>query len=273
MSPLLFVTDLDGTLLDHHSYDFSAAEYALAHLKALQIPVVPNSSKTRTEISACSEQMQLNDGFICENGSALWLPENPFGVPDDNAPPQMQVLGRPFAEIDAFLAQAQNHFHFTRITTMPIADFCAVTGLSAAAAQAARQREFSDGLIWQDTEARRRHFCREAHNAGFNTLQGGRFLSVMGDIDKARALAALRQRFKAVRGIEPHLVAFGDSENDRAMLEAADTAVIIRNPDHEPPELEAPDVIVSCDYGPVGWNEAVNQLLRRFDLPSSGTAI
>ena len=42
-------TDLDGTLMDHDSYDVAPAKPALDALAARSIPVVPVTSKTRAE--------------------------------------------------------------------------------------------------------------------------------------------------------------------------------------------------------------------------------
>ena len=41
LQPRLVVTDLDGSLLDHHSYDFSPAAPWLARLKQMGVPVIP----------------------------------------------------------------------------------------------------------------------------------------------------------------------------------------------------------------------------------------
>lgn len=48
---LLIFTDLDGTLLDHESYDFTPARPMLARLAAMRAPVVLASSKTAAEIA------------------------------------------------------------------------------------------------------------------------------------------------------------------------------------------------------------------------------
>ena len=45
-SSLMIVTDLDGSLLDHHDYNWDAASEWLARLKQQAIPVVFCSSKT-----------------------------------------------------------------------------------------------------------------------------------------------------------------------------------------------------------------------------------
>lgn len=46
----LVSTDLDGTLLDHHTYSWHAALPALQKCSELAIPVVLNTSKTLAEV-------------------------------------------------------------------------------------------------------------------------------------------------------------------------------------------------------------------------------
>lgn len=57
LQPRLVVTDLDGSLLDHHSYDFSPAAPWLARLKQMGVPVIPVTSKTRAELIPLREAL------------------------------------------------------------------------------------------------------------------------------------------------------------------------------------------------------------------------
>ena len=90
-------------------------------------------------------------------------------------------------------------------------------------------------------------------------LQGGRFLAVAGDCDKGRALAWLRELYRqSVPSQRVHDLAAGDSANDCAMLEAAETALLIRSSVHDFPTLKRTEgVIRSRGYGPAGWAEGV----------------
>ena len=45
----LVITDLDGTLLNHHNYEVDAAKSVIALLKGNGIPIVFNTSKTTAE--------------------------------------------------------------------------------------------------------------------------------------------------------------------------------------------------------------------------------
>ena len=70
--PVLVFTDLDGTLLDHDDYSFSAAVPALALLRELHILVIANTSKTLAELEGLKKAMGNLHPCIVENGSALY---------------------------------------------------------------------------------------------------------------------------------------------------------------------------------------------------------
>ena len=46
---LIVVSDLDGTLLDHHDYSFAAILPVLDRMDGAGIPLIINTSKTRAE--------------------------------------------------------------------------------------------------------------------------------------------------------------------------------------------------------------------------------
>ena len=73
--PLLVFTDLDGTLLDHETYDHSPARPALSRLKAIGAGVVLASSKTAAEIAPLRSDLGLEDWpAIVENGGGVLAP-------------------------------------------------------------------------------------------------------------------------------------------------------------------------------------------------------
>ena len=76
---LLVFTDLDGTLLDHHTYRFQAASPALERLREAGIPVILNSSKTRPEMESLQQQLGIEAPFIVENGAAAIIPAGNLG--------------------------------------------------------------------------------------------------------------------------------------------------------------------------------------------------
>ncbi len=71
----IVVTDLDGTLLDHHTYSYEPADALLAELRRLGIAVIANTSKTRAEWIRMAAEIGNEDAFVVENGSAIHFPD------------------------------------------------------------------------------------------------------------------------------------------------------------------------------------------------------
>ena len=57
MTKTLVFTDMDGTLLDHHTYSFEAAKPTLMTLAHKGIPVIPTTSKTFAELQPLREKI------------------------------------------------------------------------------------------------------------------------------------------------------------------------------------------------------------------------
>jgi mannosyl-3-phosphoglycerate phosphatase len=70
--PLIIFTDLDGTLLDHYSYSFDAAQEVLKKINVAKISLIFYSSKTRAEIEMRQKKLGNHYPFISENGGAIF---------------------------------------------------------------------------------------------------------------------------------------------------------------------------------------------------------
>ena len=78
VNDVLVFTDLDGTLLDHHNYSFAPALQMLHRLNSINIPVIPNTSKTFAELIDLRQQIGLEGPFIVENGGRYLHPYSLF---------------------------------------------------------------------------------------------------------------------------------------------------------------------------------------------------
>lgn len=260
---LILFSDLDGTLLDHDSYDWSAAKPAIDRLAASGIPVVLNSSKTISEIRAVRAGMGIQAPFIVENGAVAVIPANFFGSFEE----QVKRFGAPRSDVLTLLAELRTEgFRFCGFNDMSCAEVARHCGLSQQEAERARERVATEPLLWQGDEDSLAAFREKLEAAGCRLVQGGRFLHAMGNFDKADGVRFLLKKYReqdpAGRLIS---VALGDSPNDQRMLEQADIAVIVKGVHSDRVELPSQSrAIRSLRSGPAGWNECVLNLLIEY---------
>lgn len=263
----IVVTDLDGTLLDHHNYSFAVARGALKRLRRSGIPLILNTSKTRAELKMLRYQLRNYHPFIVENGSAVCAPKAYFGAPPADTevlgPYDCRLFGVHYQQLLRQLDVFRPRYRFTGFSQMSASRLSELCGLGIGPARRALNRDFSEPLIWQDSERALLSFQRELQSCGLSTLQGGRFLHVLGRADKGLSLEWLRQVYSQRDGSKRiRVIALGDSDNDIAMLQAADVAVVIRSPAHPPPEFNTSARLVTSEReGPRGWADSIHALL------------
>ena len=216
MNPLLVVSDLDGTLLNE-DYSFAEAVPALTELRERGIPLVFNTSKTASECVYWQQQLGVSGPFICENGAAIGHWDGRLQVEREFAPPRSEVLA-------ALQVLRGEGFQFVGFTDCRLQQLASMTGLPLVQARLAAQRQYSEPLSLRAGAARQRAFRERLADFGLVATQGGRFLTVSGNVDKGRAMRGLSMNRGPLT-----LVVAGDSPNDLSMLRRADIALLIRS--------------------------------------------
>lgn len=260
--PAIVFTDLDGTLLDHHSYSYSAATPALNALKSNDIPVILASSKTAAEIAPLRAELGLAAyPAIVENGAGL--------LPSHTGPevPANSDYDKIRAALDDLPSTIRRYFKgFGDISNAQVA---AQTGLPLPAAIQAKTRAFSEPGLWSGPEDALAQFLAALDHHGIHARHGGRYLTLSFGKTKADQMTNICQTFD-----NPPIIALGDAPNDLEMLLAADYPILIHNPEAKPLSGLTPDdqarLLRSTLPGPQGWNEMILPIIDTLTSPTTG---
>lgn len=257
---LVVFSDLDGTLLDHETYQWDAARPALQRLGALGIPVVLASSKTASEIRPLQEQMGLTGlPAIVENGAGV------IGLHETDPADAYSALRDALDRIPTHLRT-----QFRGFGDMTVSELARLTGLPQDAAQLAKARDYSEPGVWSGNDAELAQFHADLQEHGITAQRGGRFLTLSFGRTKASAMDNVIDALGAKKTL-----ALGDAPNDIAMLEKADMGVIIANPHRPPLPVLAGEhdgrITRTHDAGPLGWNASVNAIIDTLPLAEGHT--
>ena len=266
LQPIIF-TDLDGTLLDHTDYNTSNVSELLQQLQSAHIPVVFNTSKTFCEVVEIKNELNIQQPFIVENGAAVFIPQSyfelkPIGCKEVGgywcyalASPLSSLL----SDLDTLDAQYKAHYKlFSELSSEQISE---LTGLNNAQAKRAQTRDYSDPLYWYGSDELLNTFVSDVTTLGYDIKIGGRFIHIAKNTDKSAAQQWLVKQFTQHFRKPLTVIALGDSDNDKQMLEHADIAIIINNPSSKKPvKLSHNKARYSQSPAPLGWIEEVTTL-------------
>lgn len=267
----LIFTDLDGTLLDHDTYEWQAANEAIELANELQIPIIPTTSKTLSECIALQAQLKLNGPVIYENGAGVALPKNQFDRPSNRLRMELsnhwvcgfsadyETIRKKVLDIKKY-----GHYVFKGFGDMTPKEIGEATDLPEERAALSKKRLHTEPILWLDDAKSFNHFHKDIREAGLSLTRGGRFVHVLEACDKGRTMEWLTKRYDPTGKKGTWTIALGDSPNDIPMLQAADVAVIVKNPHRGALEysVEGKQRLIRTEQpGPVGWNAAVLKLL------------
>lgn len=262
--PLLIVSDLDGTLLEHHSYRWEAASPWISVLRQHEIPLILCSAKSAAEIIDWQNEFSLTgQAFIAENGAVIQLDSR---WSDSEAYPRL-LTGMRHEELFSVLNKLRQKFgfKFTCFADVDENTLCELTGLTRKQASLARLSEASETLIWRDSDEMMAAFRDQLAMLGLMLLQGGRFWHVLDmQAGKDKALHWLQQQFLQRDGKRRITIGLGDSPGDASLLDSVDFAVIVKGYSRQPLMLKNDNpqrVYRSQHYGPEGWKDGLDHFI------------
>ena len=271
----LVVSDLDHTLIENPS-QIPATGEALRRLAQRGLTTVLASSKTFVEMEDLQRQAGLSpQPFIFENGGGIGWPLGQWPVGAAGTPLQVQgaygaiAAGGDLTKLGATLAELASTagFRFRRFDELPLETISALTGLDPRLAALARQRLTSLPLLWEDGSDKLAGLQQALAAQGLAAVSGGQFVHVGPPCDKATALTRVRQ-WLGGQAAHGGMLACGDSDNDRGLLEAAEIALVFSSGKRPPLPLSRPCTVVPAG-GPGPWLAAVEVALEASQAQAS----
>ena len=266
VQPIIF-TDLDGTLLNHRDYNTDAVDTLLQELQYSGVPVVFNTSKTFSEVVALQQALNITQPFIVENGSAVYIPKNYFNLRPIGCSEYQGYwcysFAAPISNLWTDLKRLKKDYgdQYSLFSELTSEQVMKMTGLNQLQATQAQTRQYSDPLYWHGDEQQLNEFINAISVYGYEVKVGGRFVHIGKNTDKSMAQQWLVQQFNTQFTKALSIIALGDSENDKQMLEEADIAIIITNPESKKPvKLTYNKARYSQLPAPLGWVEEITAL-------------
>ncbi|MDC1135250.1 HAD-IIB family hydrolase [Alphaproteobacteria bacterium] len=264
---IIFLTDLDGTLLNFDNFSFEAIRADLLEFIKSGIDIIPVSSKTRPEMIKFYSALGVDLPFIYENGAGFCSDAKTSNQND-------VILGRPVDELmqiwDASIpVELKADCKF--LSAMEIEECSALLGLSGEPLALALARSYTALLKFTGDKTALTLLNIYVERAGLTLQKGGRVFCLSGLHNKASFINSFRQKIpgqklsgqRIMDRPENIIVAFGDGNNDIPMLNAADFACIIPRPngEHLPPDKITTKKIIASQPAPLGWIETAEAAL------------
>jgi mannosyl-3-phosphoglycerate phosphatase len=251
--PVVVVTDLDGTLLDHHTYEAGPAAPQVAALQAAGAVIVCCSAKTRAEQLVHRHELGITGPFIVENGAAVCTDAT-----------TVRVLGLGHREVRTRLRAAARDLGVTvrGFADMDVAEVAERTELSLAAAELAMRRDHTEPFVVVDADPDEATLRDGLRGAGLGLQRGSRFWTASGRHDKGAAVAVLRELLAGDPARPPLLYGLGDTHNDTAMLAAVDVPLLVQRPGGTWADIALDRYRRVEGVGPIGWARAADEILH-----------
>ncbi len=265
----IFITDLDGTLLGHHDFDFELIKSDVTGLIDAGHSLVIASSKTKAEIQSFCNKLGRNVAFIYENGAGV---EN-FSRFSVNVPSPHLRLNQKAIKTDALFTIWEQNIPFRLracchfVKDMNRGDQQACLGLQAEALDMALNRSYSLPFTFSGSISDSQKLEYFAAKIGLAVQKGGRVYNLSGCHDKADYLPDIR-RWATKAKVAPVLVVLGDSGNDVKMLKQADISCVIPSQIGNRLNLgnDISPTIIAPRAAPLGWLDAVMEALSLFPV-------
>ena len=271
-SQILIFTDLDGSLLNHNNFEFKEIKNFILNCIKNGIKIIPNTSKTKSEIQVFLDQLGQNLPFVAENGAAvhnLDLIHPKFKFKNNTL-----IFSRSIFEI-LELFQKSIPIDFQKrclfLKDMSPIEQMKILGLNKKYLPFALNRDYSIPLVFDGSRKLVNEFTSLLKKFGMKLHEGGRIYNICDDCSKGKAMTTLIEKLKNEFNSNCYTIVIGDSPNDISMLNVSDQPCVIPLPDkNNLCHLKDLKIIRATQSAPRGWEEVVRASLKKINFELEG---
>ncbi len=266
---VIVFTDLDGTMLDYHTYAFGPSLEGIGLLQEHRIPLIFCTSKSFAEVVYFREKTGNTSPYIVENGGAIYLPgEYAYLAGQDKRCSHIDgtavlELGAPYDRVRRVLGEMKKLFGdtITGFGDMSEDEVASYLNLPLKLAVMAKQRCYDEPFIVKDASLLD-DIEQFARSNGLRVFPGTRFYHLMGDTDKGTAVRTLMSLYRK-HSAPVVAAAVGEGKNDIPMFREVQMPFLVQRPDGTFTETDVEGITRIPAIGPDGFTRAVKVLLGR----------
>ena len=269
---ILIFTDLDGSLLNHNNFEFREIKNFILNCIKNGIKIIPNTSKTKSEIEVFLDQLGQNLPFVVENGAAIHnldLVHRKFKFKNNSL-----VFSRSVNEILELFEKRipiELKKRCSFLKDMSSIEQMKILGLNKKYLPFALNREYSMPLVFDGSKELVNKFTVLLKKIGMKLHEGGRIYNICDDCSKGKAMTTLIEKLKNEFNTNSHTIVIGDSPNDISMLNVSDQPCIIPLPNKKNLcHLKDKKIIRATQTAPQGWEEVVRASLKKINFELEG---
>ena len=255
---IIIFTDLDGSLLHRDNFKFDEIKEYINSLVDEGIIIIPNTSKTESEIDEFVKELGSELPYISENGSSI----NRLDLINNNFPNKI-ILSRDKQELlEIFNSEVPKELKIKCkfISNMNLKQQTEIFGLQDNNLKNALNRKYTIPFLFEGNKIQKNELLKILSSSSLTMQEGGRVLNLGDNTNKVKSM---NQVLKIYRKVENKIkvIAVGDNFNDLEMLRNCDIPCLVFNDEFKQDQINIDNLIISNKPSPEGWADVIKTAL------------
>ena len=259
---LIIFTDLDGSLLHRDNFNFDEIKEYIKNLIDEGIIIIPNTSKTDSEIEDFVKELGADLPFISENGASI----HGLNLINTNFPNKI-ILSRNKQELlEIFNSKVPDELRAKCkfISNMDLKQQSKIFGLQENKLKNALNRKYTIPFIFEGDKIEKNKLIKIFKSSSLNIQEGGRVLNLGDNTNKVKSMNQVLKIYKKVES-KIKVIAVGDNFNDLDMLKNCDVPCLVFNDQFKQDQINIDNLIISNKPSPEGWADVIKTALVKLD--------